>query len=268
VRGTGPEFLGPPEIRIQIMFIHVENLASVMKRVLITPHQGLGDHILCNGLYREYAKSSSRVLVTVKRKYHKELSNMLSDLQNLSFIVMPNTRSWTSTRLIQIISRFLGVKVVGLGSYGSNFFPRGVRFDNNFYDQASIDFEKRWDSFYSPRNLKKERELFDFFGCENLKYVFVHEDESRNFKIDRKKLPEGYSIVQPIADPQEFNLVDYRMIIENAAEIHVIESSFAAFIESISPRIPLYAHRYARHHALNDFRHEFTYKNPWTVLIK
>ena len=66
---------------------------------------------------------------------------------------------------------------------------------------------------------------------------------------------------------KEFNLVDYTKIIENAKEIHVIESSFAAYIESLPLDIPLYAHRYSRGHALNDFRHEFTYKKPWVIFL-
>jgi len=238
----------------------------VIKWILITPHQGLGDHILCNGLYRQFSEKGSRVFISVKKNYYPELSNMLSDLENVTFLRMPNYKSWKTTRLFQLIGKILRMQVVGLGSYGTGFFPQGVRFDMNFYDQAGIDFNHRWDSFCAARNLDKELELFERLGCNTEQYIFLHEDSARDFKINRDLLPENTRVVTPLSPTEGYFLVDYRLVIEKAYQIHVIESSFAAFIESIPIEVPLFAHRYARHHALHDFRHEFTYKKPWRVL--
>ena len=66
-------------------------------------------------------------------------------------------------------------------------------------------------------------------------------------------------------EKNKFSFFDYLKIIENASEIHCIESSFAALIESLEYSIPKYAHRYARPEAKNDFRHEFTYRSNWHV---
>ena len=81
---------------------------------------------------------------------------MLRDCPNIRILPLPLRRSWSYTRLIQIMSRPLPVEIVGLGSYGSNFFPEGVRFDQNFYDQAGINFDFRWSKFEVPRNDKRE----------------------------------------------------------------------------------------------------------------
>ena len=81
---------------------------------------------------------------------------MLRDCPNISILPLPLRRSWSYTRLIQILSKPLPVEIVGLGSYGNNFFPKGVRFDQNFYDQAGIDFDFRWSKFEVPRNDKRE----------------------------------------------------------------------------------------------------------------
>ena len=180
-----------------------------MNWILITPHQGLGDHILCNGIYREYAKKNRRVFITVKNQYYRELSRMLMDLDNVYFLIMPNRRSWTTTRIIQLVARLLKIRVVGLGSYGDNFFPVGVRFDNNFYDQAKVKFSCRWSSFIVSRNISKENELYELLGCNLTKYIFLHEDISRNFIINRNKLPKGMKIITPSADSQIFNIFDY-----------------------------------------------------------
>jgi hypothetical protein len=239
-----------------------------MKWIVITPHQGLGDHILCNAIYREYSKNYNRVFITIKQNYRRELSAMLKDISNITFLVMPNRRSWTSTRIIQFSARLFRIKVLGLGSYGINFFPPNIRFDNNFYDQACLPFILRWDSFKVNRDMEKENYLYQLLGCEKADYIFLHEDISRNFIIDRNKIPKNINIIEPNMNMNEFNLVDYSKVIENAKEIHVIESSFAAYIESLPLDIPIYAHRYSRGHALNDFRHEFTYRKPWVIFLK
>ena len=234
---------------------------------LITPHQGLGDHILCNGIYRHFSQLRNQVLITVKRNYVGEIRYMLRDCSNVRVIPLPLKRSWTYTRLIQLISSPLPIEIVGLGSYGDNFFPKGVRFDQNFYDQAGINFDFRWSKFEVPRNHKRENEIFERLGCHSGPYIFVHEDKSRKFVIDRKRVNSKLRVIEPVTGSIQFSLFDYRKVLEEASELHLIESSFAAFAESLMLTNKLYAHRYARSHALNDFRHEFTYRNNWNVLI-
>jgi hypothetical protein len=159
-----------------------------MKWIVITPHQGLGDHLICNAIYIEYSKNYNRVFITIKQKYRRELSIMLKDISNITFLVMPNRRSWTTTRIIQLFARLFRVKVLGLGSYGINFFPPNTRFDNNFYDQAGLAFTLRWDLFRVNRNHEKENYLYQLLGCKEADYIFLHEDISRNFIIDRSKI--------------------------------------------------------------------------------
>ena len=182
---------------------------------------------------------------------------MLRDCGNVKILPLPLKRSWTYTRLVQMISRTLPIEIVGIGSYGDNFFPKGVRFDQNFYDQAVINFDFRWSKFEVPRNQKCENEIFRILGCDSGPYIFLHEDKSREFIIDRKRIDSKLRVVEPVTGLSQFSLFDYRKVLEEASEIHLIESSFAAFAESINLTQKLYAHRYARGHALYDFRHEF-----------
>ena len=234
---------------------------------LITPHQGLGDHILCNGLYRHFSQLRKQVIITVKQNYVSEIRYMLRDCGNVNILPLPLRRSWSYTRLLKMISRPLPIEIVGLGSYGNNFFPKGVRFDQNFYDQAGINFDFRWSKFEVPRNYKRENEIFRLLGCHSGPYIFLHEDKNREFVINRKRIDSKLKIVEPVTGLSQFSLFDYRKVLEEASEIHLIESSFAAFAESIDLTQKLYAHRYARGHALYDFRHEFTYRSNWNVLI-
>ena len=90
---------------------------------------------------------------------------MLRDCPNIRVLSLPLRLSCSYTRLIQMISRPLPIEIVGLGSYGNNFFPKGVRFDQNFYDQAGINFDFRWIRFEVPRNHEREEEIFKVLGC-------------------------------------------------------------------------------------------------------
>jgi len=234
--------------------------------ILITPHQGLGDHLLCNGIYREYSRKFRKVFISVRRNYFVELSSLLGDINNVTLIPLPINHLWRNTLLLQKMARFMRIKVLGLGGYGENFLETDIRFDCNFYEQAGINFECRWSAFTYPRSFRKEEELFDLLKCAESPYLFIHEDHSRGFSIKRELLPRGLRVVSTIASPNDFNLVDYRKVIEGASEIHVIESAFAAFIESLPIDKPLYAHRYARPESTSDYRQEFTYKKLWKVI--
>ena len=225
----------------------------------------MGDHLLCIGIYQEYARKYSKVFITVSRKYYSELTSIIGDVNNITLIVLPTNHLSRSTRFTQQIAQLLKIKVVGLGGYGESFLKSEMRFDQNFYHQAEVDFECRWTSFSELRNIEKEEKLFRYLSCNDVPYIFIHEDKSRGFTINRDLLPLGLRIVQPQTDLVGYSLIDYRKVIEGASEIHVIESSFAAYIESLVTTVPLFAHRYARPETYKDYRHEFTYKKIWKI---
>lgn len=233
--------------------------------VLINPHQGLGDHLVCVGIYQEYARKYAKVFITVSRKYLSELTSILGDVNNITLVALPTNHLSGGTRFTQRLARLLKIRVVGLGGYGADFLKSEMRFDQNFYYQAEVDFECRWSSFSSHRNIMKEEQLFRYLNCNDMPYIFVHEDKFRGFTINRNLLPKNLRIVQPQTHLKGYSLIDYRKVIEGASEIHVIESSFAAYIESLVIPVPLFAHRYARPETYKDCRHEFTYKKDWKI---
>ena len=236
-----------------------------LKKVFISCHQGLGDHLLCNGIYREYAKLYKKCVLPVETKYIDTIRYMLSDVNNIQIIPLPLRKSWKYIRIWRLLYTLLGYRHLKLGSHGANFFLEGVRFDKNFYDQAKIPFTKRWSSFAFPRNYASESSLFDSKNAQKGQYVFLHEDASRNYLIDRSLIQTDLPVITPSNLRQNINFFHYALLLENAAEIHCIESSFAAFVESMQVPVKKFAHRYARGHAAKDFRHEFTYLSDWII---
>ena len=197
---------------------------------------------------------------------------MLADLDNVRLVSFPYPGGQELDLAIEHEKQ--GYDVVRIGSYTKGFLQdRSVRFDEEFYKQAGVDFQKRWDDFYCPRDTDAEQRLFNKLcgiGTEG-KYIFLHEDRSRNLIINRELISSKLKVVSPIpfnfhGHTNSYPFFDYRYILENAAEIHCIESSFCAFVEGLKLKNKKYAHRYARLQAANDFCHEFTYRTDWEIV--
>jgi len=250
-----------------------------MKKAYILHHLGLGDHILCNSIYRHYAKEYDMLVLPVKKRNHQSCSDMLADVNNVHVIPLDNNNADSLMTEASYQYQILGFDVIGLGFYGQDFLQHNIHYDENYYLQAGIDFEKRWSDFAFPRNLEVEKSLFKKVCGPSAKegeYIFLHEDRSRGFTINRDLINEKYNIITPgvrkqhmlgTHDPGHF--FDYGYIIENAAAIHCIESSFTALIESmnLNPSIKKYAHRYARPEASSDPRFEFSYRTEWNIIV-
>jgi len=196
------------------------------------------------------------------------MNDMLYDVTNIELVSYPaNFERQLLNAHRENLSK-LSVNILNLGYFGTGFMDyRRLRFDENFYDQAGVDFQERWSGFKYERNFRAEDELFMTLGCDREPYVFLHEDASRNFLVDRNFLPKNMKIVEPKFSDPNSRFFNYQKVIENATEIHVIESSFCAYIESLNLGVKKFAHRYARPEASQDYCHEFTYRSDWMVYL-
>ena len=235
--------------------------------IFIAAHPGLGDHTLCNGIYRKIAEMYEKVWIGVSKSNIKSVKLMLQDLKNVELITFgPSFIHVTAQRIFAAkIRENKGIEFLGLGYYGDNFM-KDCRYDESFYRQAGIDFDERWNNFYFPRSIERQNQVFsELVGSENTDYLFVHEDVKRNMYIDRKYFGKNLRIVRPTLDVRKFSIFDYESVLKQAREIHCIESSFAVLVESLEISGEKFAHRYARDEAKNDWRLEFSYRSNWQI---
>jgi hypothetical protein len=239
-----------------------------MKSVFLATHPGLGDHILCNGLYREVARKFEKCIVSSTKNYQKVISTMLADVQNITVLPFGNKiySEWVSSFMKKSRKE---MSHIGLGYFGEDNFlnDSSIRYDENFYLQAGVDFRHRWESFFQPRNYEKEMYVFRKLVGREKKYLFLHEDVARGYLVSRKYLPKNSPVVKPELNKELFTIFDYRLVLERAEEIHCIESSFCAYVESLQENSQdLFAHRYCRPEARVDSRLEFSYRRNWEIL--
>ena len=239
-----------------------------MKSIYIVGHQGLGDHILCNGIYRTMAEQYNLCVLAVNSTYAKSIKEMLKDVKNIKIISYPDIIFEPMALAHRDKLEKKGFQVLSLGYYGNNFFQdKNKRLDENYYHQAGLPIEFRWEKFKYIRDIERENKLFSLLIKSRTPYIFLHQDIKRGFKIKNELLLHNFDTIEPLSHNSKFTVFNYIKILENAEQIHCIESSFTALIESIETKGNLFAHRYARPEAKNDYKHEFTYKKDWQILL-
>ena len=236
-----------------------------MSTIILYHHLGLGDHIMCNGIVREYCKKYNRVIIFSKPCNYPTVSFMYRDLPNLTIIKGDDT---IAKEFIQSNTHKLQkqkcdeVKYIGFQNLDRN---SGIPLEWQFYQIADVSFEKKWNSFFIKRDFEKERVFFKQIVPKN-NYIFLHEDTSRKYRIKRNLINKNYHIITTNIKHTD-NIIDYCTIIEKAKEIHVIDSSFMFLIDCLSYNNPdqkLYVHRYAREN--NEWQFPIL-KKDWHILI-
>ncbi|MCL4392513.1 hypothetical protein M1413_04245 [Patescibacteria group bacterium] len=215
-----------------------------MTKIILLHHLGLGDHLICNGMVREYCKTHDRVAIFSYPKNYTSVSFMFRDVPNLE--VMRGDEAFALLFMLnnKFKREYNETKNVGL--------PHLDMFDSEpmerqFYRLAGLDFAKKWESFHIERDQSREQALFSKMKPKG-DYIFLHDDAARGLAIDHKKVPEHYAVVSPASGLTD-NIFDFCSLIEKAKEIHLIESSFMYLVDLLpytNPEQKLVIHRYAR----------------------
>lgn len=201
-------------------------------------HLGLGDHIINNGMVRHFYKEYESITLFAYKHNVKNVQYMYRDLDGLQVIGIES-----DTQAEQYIERNnIDCIKIGFGDL-SGVMPE-LPFDKAFYKLAGLDFSVRFDEFHFQRDFEKEKEVLQTLNPTSEKYIFVHDDASRGFPIDMNKVTKDYKIIM---NDKRFNVFDYITLLENAEEIHFMQSSFKELMCSYKLKKPtLYQHNYVR----------------------
>ena len=214
--------------------------------MLLLHHFGLGDHFMCHGIVREYCKKYEKVALFSLPHNYASVSFMFRDLTNLTII--KGDEAFARDFICRNETVFGADKYDEVKILGFEYLRRsGTPLEQQFYDLAGVDLSKKWESFYVERDYAREQALFEKIAPRS-DYAFLHEDTTRDFTINRKRIPKQLDVYE--SDPiLTDNAFDYCTLIEKAKEIHVIDSSFMFLIDCLAYDAPdqnLVAHSYAR----------------------
>ncbi len=204
------------------------------EELIIYHHLGLGDHIICNGLVRELIKKNQykSFKLIVKKNNISSVEFMYQDIKNLSLISVNDDLE---------ADQFILKNNIPYIKLGFKSPPENITWDQLFYIEANIDFNKRWESFFIERNKSSEENLFNKLNPNNEDYILIHNKGSDN--IDRIKYEIINDKIKKIFVEKHTNvLFDYAKLIENAKEIHCVSSSFKDFVDSLGIEKKVYYH--------------------------
>jgi hypothetical protein len=192
-------------------------------KIYIHHHLGLGDHIICNGLVRKLYKQHKETFLFVKENNYDNVKFMYRDLSKLKLIKGDDAYAVKYIRDNNLNKFYLRVG-------HENMSPLFL-FDESFYAQLIIPFEERWKSFYIHRDENKEQELYHKLNKNNEKYALIHNKGSDS--VDRINYDLVNDGLKKIFVEKSETIFDYIKLIENAEEIHCIDSSFIHLVNSL-----------------------------------
>ena len=210
--------------------------------MFILPHQGLGDHIICNGLVRCLAEEHQTVSLIVSRSKEKSkgtgmIEFMYRDNPNIKIVGIEEA----DIRKTYEKARANPKEYITVG-YG---YPKqnNGNFDEWFYRSVNIDFKYRLEKFYIKRDLEAEEQIYNEL-TNGEPYIFIHDDPTRGFVIQRERLRKDLKIIE---NDISINFFNYRKLFENAKELHLMQSGLYDFTNSIPLKKPnIFVHQYVR----------------------
>lgn len=222
---------------------------------IILHHLGLGDHIVCNGLIRNYLKNKEKHLLVVKNRNIESVKFMFSDLNNLNYLQVDD-----NVNVRQFINNTFSTDIIKIGFQENERLTNlGYTWDEAFYLQLNVDFNKRWDDFYIPRKINEEKRLFNKLVKKG-PYVLIH--NSGSDQIDRIDYTKVDPTLNKVFVVKSHTIFDYCTIIEQAAEIHCIDSAFKHLVDSLDTKAKLFYHK--NYNYRDSLEHKS--KLDWTIV--
>jgi len=185
-----------------------------MKQAVLCQHIGLGDHIICNAITRHFAKSFDQVVIPTRNENIESVEFMFRDLEN--FKAYP-VEGWEEMKSAGQWFEKSGANVFWFGFNNPPFDPS--KFDVEFYRQAGLSIDEKWSGWKLDRS--RQTEFFpDGIGHD---YTFIHDDPSRSFSIDPRKVRDDIPVVTNRSF-QTNNIFNFCSVLEHATEVHCINS--------------------------------------------
>lgn len=212
--------------------------------MIVHHHLGLGDHFICNGLIN-YLSKNNPIHLICKNNNLPTIESLYRDNNNVDILCIPGVNEILES---QSLANELNEDILYIG------FDKCTEnnWDRSFYNQLNIDFVERYRFFRLPKTLP------DQIMAPNHEYVFVHDETSTNkyyFSIE-SKLPRF-----TVNKTDTNNLLSYINMIQNAAEIHCINSSLFHLIDSLSCITSKLFYHDIRNHPCS-----FTISPKWNII--
>jgi len=206
-------------------------------------HLGLGDHFDCNGMVRYIMEKNSfyKVYVFSKSNYFNMIKYMYRDDDKIEVVKIDKDKN----EIAQVEAFLKDTEPEFFLKVGFDKYPPPHELAQNkncweyFYEQVKIPYNVRTDYFYVERDLEEETRLLGKLNPDGGSFLFMHDDPSRGYTMNRDVFSSGVSVIE---NDNSENIFHFIKILEEAEEIHCMESSFKSLIDFYSKTPSLYYH--------------------------
>lgn len=212
------------------------------RRAFVYSHLGLGDMFWMNGAVRYLATAYDEVAVVCKERNKANVAAMYADDPTIHpFVIDDDYVLYPFPAKRQLIEA-QGMTVYACGQH----VPAPIRdFPHSFYDDFGLDRSVRSRYFHVPE-LAEAVQLYAAVSAISPTYIVVHEQSStktlpiwksvfwKNSEIlivdvNTNHYPEEHKFHAAAALAVGKPLLHYKTLLENATEIHLLESSLYCF---------------------------------------
>lgn len=246
-----------------LSFIHESNFKRAIKNlflkrqsdvVLLEAHFGLGDNLICIGLIRVIALEhpKTRFYLACLPPYFHSVTWIYQDISNIFPVaVMRGREARQLAGFLNATHQSIGIDNVDI-----------KRFDASFYEQYGVPFDYRWSKSAVPPGPKSDA-LFEKLNPTREPYLLTCNTESGdavfNLKINNA---QDYKVIE--VSPETNNIYDWTKLVQNANEIHSIDTAFLHFVENVlcgrNDKLLYY------HLAKKKLKTDFTRRLPWHLV--
>lgn len=211
-----------------------EQKSYAAKTLVLVTHLRMGDAFTMCGAVRFSSIHYDRVVVLVQPHYAESVAAMYADDPSIQFV----EASGFSLRDVQKFrTQFPGCDVAVSGYH---LLTSDDAFWEQFYSNLSLPYSARWEYGFFNRDrgaeaLVAEEEALARGGSK-VPYTFVHDYPERGFVLPPVQPPRGGRLVHPnyvfegaergAQKPQQTGILGYAKVMEQAEEIHVLDSAF------------------------------------------
>ena len=228
-----------------------------MNTIYIHHHLGLGDHIICSGIIRQFAKIYRNIFLFCKHNNLLNVSFLYRDLQNVTLIPISSDSEIYTNFNIQNLLR------IGFENVSTITQKYNVGWDESFYLQINMPFKERWDSFYVMRDIRREESLFTKLNPNKNKFALIHSTGSDGINRINYNLINTDLLIIEIKPSHTNNIFDYLGLIESAEEVHCIDSSLLHLVDSVKTNGQLFYHKNVN---VRNITESHTQNKKWNII--
>jgi hypothetical protein len=195
-------------------------------------HLGLGDHIVCNGLVNYVSTNNNKIYLPVNTLFKDQITYLYRDNKKIEIFPVNLGEVNNADSEVEKLAYEKNIPILKIGF--ENRLNKKIPFYKSFYKQIGLKYNISYKYFNPSSDEKKEEQLYNhlikLFNIENNKYILIHDEASDT----RYKLKTDTDL-KAINLSNEFDIFDniflYKKIINDASEIHCINSSFAHLVD-------------------------------------